>query len=305
MSTPHPDEIAATGARSVIAGIRAALPGLRRSERKVAECVLADPGAVPEAPIAALAARAGVSEPTVVRFCRALGHSGFQQFRLALARDAAGGDACMISGIERDDDIASLTAKVMDRSVATLLQARRSLDTARIEAAVALLAGASRIELYGQGASGVVAADAQHKLFRLGIPVVAYTDPHVHGMAAAIVPADAVVVAISHTGRSRDIVESVARARGNGAAVIGVTAADSPLAAQCSVVLGAEADEDTDLYTPMMSRLVHLAILDVLAAGLAVAGGDEALERLRRTKRSLTAARGGSDRDTAAADTGQ
>ncbi|MGD8430934.1 MAG: SIS domain-containing protein, partial [Ectothiorhodospiraceae bacterium] len=146
---------------------------------------------------------------------------------------------------------------------------------------------ASRIEFYGHGASGVVAMDAQHKFFRLGVPTVAYSDPHVHSMSASILPADAAVVAISHTGRSLDLLDSVELAREAGARVVGITAAGSPLAERCDVALFADVHEDTDIYTPMTSRIAHLAILDVLSVGVALRKGPELLELLERTKNKL------------------
>jgi len=276
-----------TGGYTLLSRIRAMAPRLRRSEHKVAELVLASPNALVNAPIARVAERAGVSGPTVIRFCRTLGYGGFQQFKLELARSLAAGVPYVLEGVQADEPTEDLAAKIIDRHIATLVQARNHFSAAHLERAVDLLAAASRVEFYGHGASGIVAQDAQHKFFRLGLPTVAYVDPHVHTMAAAVLPADAVVVAISHTGRTRDLLESVALARQRGAAVIAVTAAGSPLAERCSVALYADVHEDTDVYTPMASRLVHLALLDVLSVGLALRRGPGLPERLERTKREL------------------
>lgn len=289
MSEAHDaDRPAASGDDYTLLGrIRALTPSLRRSERKVAELVLASPHALVDSPIASVAGRAGVSEPTVVRFCRSLGYPGFQRFKLALARSLAVGVPYVLEGVTPEESTEDLAAKVLDRHIATLMQARNHVAAARLEQAVDLLAGASRVEFYGHGASGIVAQDAQHKFFRLGLPAVAYVDPHVHAMAATVLPADAVVVAISHTGRSRDLLDSVDLARQRGVAVIAITAAGSPLAGRCSVALYADVQEDTDLYTPMASRLVHLALLDVLSVALALRRGPALLEQLERTKRRL------------------
>lgn len=267
--------------------IRALVPGLRRSEAKVAELVLAQPHAVVNAPIADVAHRAGVSEPTVIRFCRSVGYAGFQRFKLELARSLATGVPFVLQGVSPDESTEDLSAKIVERSIATLVQVRNHLNTALVDQAVDHLEQASRIEFYGHGASGIVAQDAQHKFFRLGTPTVAYSDPHVHSMSAAILPPDAVVVAVSHTGRSIDILRSVDLALESGATVIGITAAGSPLAERCSVSLFAEIQEDTDVYTPMTSRIAHLAILDVLSVALALRRGPKLLHQLERTKAKL------------------
>lgn len=260
---------------------------LRRSERKVAELVLSRPHSVVSAPIAAVAERADVSEPTVIRFCRTMGYAGFQQFKLELARSLASGVPYVLHGVTPDESTEDLTAKVIERSIATLVQVRNHLSTASLDTAIGLLADAARIEFYGHGASGIVAEDAQHKFFRLGVPTVAYRDPHVHSMSAAVLPTDAVVVAISHTGRTLDLIHSVELALESGASVIGITAAGSPLAERCTVSLFADVHEDTDIYTPMTSRIAHLAILDVLSIGVALRRGPELLHQLERTKAKL------------------
>lgn len=283
-SPPSPrDETAST----LLNHIRALLPGLRRSESKVAELVLAQPHAVVNAPIAEVACRAGVSEPTVIRFCRSLGYSGFQRFKLELARSLATGVPYVLQGVSANESTEDLSAKIIDRSIATLVQVRNHLNTARLDDAVDILGRASRIEFYGHGASGIVAQDAQHKFFRLGVPTVAYSDPHVHSMSASILPPDAAVVAISHTGRSLDILRSVDLALESRASVIGITAAGSPLANRCTVTLFADVHEDTDVYTPMTSRIAHLAILDVLSVAVALRRGPELLRQLERTKEKL------------------
>lgn len=260
---------------------------LSRSGRKVAELVLARPHFLLNEPLAQVAREAGVSEPTVIRFCRALGCSGFQDFRLRLAQSLGSGLHFVHADVSPDDPVEDMAAKVFDRAASTLLQVRAQLDAPRLGRAIRLLAGARRIECYGLGSSGIVAADAQHKLFRLGIPCVAYSDAHVHGMAATMLRAGDVVLAFSVSGRTLDLLSSVELARESGASVVGVTALGSPLAARSTVALEVAVDEDTELYTPMTSRLAHLAIVDVLAVGVALRQGPRLRNRLERAKASL------------------
>lgn len=285
-SQPRTSETAGNGS-ALLERIRTLAPGLRRSERKVANLVLSRPHAVVNAAIATVAEQAEVSDPTVIRFCRTLGYAGFQQFKLELARSLATGVPYVLQGVQPDEPTDELATKIVERAIATLVQMRNHLNARPMEQAIELLNSAHRIEFYGHGASGIVAADAQHKFFRLGVPTVAYSDPHVHSMSAATLTTDAVVVAISHTGRSRDLLQSAKLALDNGAHVIGITAAGTPLAQQSTVALYADVQEDTDIYTPMTSRIAHLTIIDILAVGLALKRGPEAQQQLEHTKTEL------------------
>jgi RpiR family carbohydrate utilization transcriptional regulator len=147
-----------------------------------------------------------------------------------------------------------------------------------------LLADARRIEFYGAGGSGIAALDVQHKFFKLGVPSVAYSDPHTYTTSAALLGAGDVVVAISNTGRTRDILDAVKSALDGGAKVIAITHGNSPLARMASVGLFANVDEDTDIFSPMTSRVSHLAIGDILAVGVALARGPQFAERLAEAK---------------------
>lgn len=267
--------------------IKALRGELRRSEQKVADLVLEHPSSAVGASIAAIAKGAGVSEPTVIRFCRAVGCAGFQDFKLRLAGSLASDIPYISSGVNVADTAGDLSTKLFDRAIATLVQARNHLNADGVEQAIDLLAAAPRIEFYGHGASGMVAQDAQHKFFRLGVPTIAYSDAHTHSMSASILPADSVVVAISHTGRSADLLRSAELALTAGAQVVSITACGSPLALISTVALYADVNEDTDTYTPMTSRIAHLTICDILAVGVALRRGPELAASLERTKRTL------------------
>ncbi|MEX0729349.1 MAG: transcriptional regulator HexR [Aquisalimonadaceae bacterium] len=271
----------------MLARIRSLRSELRRSEQKVADLILSRPNAIINAPISSIAQEADVSEPTVIRFCRAVGCTGFQDFKLRLAGSLASGVPYIYSGVSLDDRTEDLAGKVFDRAIATLIQVRNHLDSGALERAITILANASRIEFYGHGASGIVAMDAQHKFFRLGIPTVAYSDPHTHSMSAAILPKGSAVVAISHTGRSLDLVRSAELAMESGADVVSITAFGSPLAEKSTVALYADVAEDTDTFTPMTSRIAHLTINDILAVGVALRKGPELVHQLEKTKRNL------------------
>lgn len=246
-----------------------------------------DPTASVHRTLSELAAEAAVSEPTVVRFCRAVGFRGFREFQITLAQALAAQSGFNDVAMTKTDPQQDLIGSVLSNHLSTLVAIRDALDADSVNRAIDILADARRIEFFGLGASGIVAIDAQQKFFRLGRPTVAYTDPHMQLMSATTLRAGDVVVAISHTGRTKDILESVVTAKDAGAQVVAITSPDSPLAFAASLTLPIGTVEDTDLYTPMMSRLAHLAVVDVLATGLALRGGAEVADNLRRVKRHL------------------
>jgi len=263
------------------------MPMLRRSEQKIAELVLKRPHSMVNASVSEVARDATVSQPTVVRFCRAIGCSGFQDFKLRLAQDLATGTPYVHEDVRPDDQVADIAAKVFNRSIAALARVRNQANPDSIGRAVDILTLAKRIEFYGFGASGVVAMDAQNKFFRLGIPCIAQTDFHVQAMSAAILGPEAAVVAVSHTGRTRELIRSIELAKESGAKVIAITSGGTPLAEKADVALLIDVAEDTGMYTPMTSRLAHLAMVDVLQVGVALRKGTLMTDSLARTKRPI------------------
>ena len=255
--------------------IESAQKRMTRAEKKVARVVLASPYRVLRKSIGLLASESGVSEPTVMRFCRMLKCTGFQDFKLQLAQDLATGAHFSETRLSVDEAAPDLIAKVIDSGIASLIKVRDSLPAEQVQAAIEMLADADRIEFYGLGGSGIVAQDAQHKFFRLGVPVVAYSDPTVHSVSASLLAPGCVIVAISQSGETQDIIASAELGLEAGASVIAITAADSPLAQTASLCLPMNSLQDEDFYAPIKSRMAHLAIIDVLAVGVALSRGPD------------------------------
>ena len=157
---------------------------LRKSEAKVASCVLENLDEVIEMRVVDLASKSSVSEPTVIRFCRAIGFDGFQSFKLQLAQQLGLGSVFTQFAVEDSDTVADLLNKVFDTTVGSLITVRDEINSAVLEQAIDTISNARRVEFYGFGASGSVAADAQHKFFRLQLSSAAYTDPHIQRMSA-------------------------------------------------------------------------------------------------------------------------
>nr|WP_314270608.1 SIS domain-containing protein [uncultured Kingella sp.] len=264
------------------------LDSLSAAERKVAEAALAEPKWFVHAAVAEIALRAGVSQPTVIRFCRTLGYKGLPEFKLALSASISqSGLPYVHAELNTDDDMGNVMEKVLGNTAASLLGARRSLKESELENAVSWLASARRIEFYGVGNSGIVAQDAQHKFFRFGISAVAYSDAHIQLMAAAVLAPQDVLVAVSNSGSSIEILDAAGIAKKNGARLIAITHPDSPLAHIADCVLATAVQEDANLYTPMVSRLLQLAVVDILAIGLALRLGETASLQLEKGKLSV------------------
>ena len=267
--------------------IRTQLDALSKSEKKVAIAVLKNPDLAVSGNITALAKNAQVSEPTVVRFCRALGYDGWHEFKLKLAQGLALALPHADESLAQDDLAADLVSKICSRSINTLLDLRNNLNPAAIEQALELLARANKIEFYGQGTSGIVAADAQHKFFRSGVPTVAYADPHIHSISASLLKKGDVVVAISQRGNSAALLRSVQIARKAGADVVALTPSGTPLAELATVLVPIDLSFNIDPYTPISARLAHLVVIDILAVGLALKRGPEFRKKMQNAQKSL------------------
>ena len=276
--------------------IQAALPSLAPAEQRVGRLCLADPRAFAKLPVSVLADRSHVSKPTVVRFCRSVGYDGLADFKRKLAGTVNEGVPFIHRSVDTDDKTSDVMVKVIDNTVAAFLKYRNEASTVALDRAIAALMGAyhgkHRIQFFGVGNSGVVAQDAQHKFFRLGVNAVAFSDGHMQVMSASTLgPGDCVLV-ISNSGRTRDLMDACDIAKKNGATTIVITASGSPLASAGSIHLSADHPESFDKYSPMVSRLLHLMIIDILATCMALRiGGDTLQPILREMKNNLRSKR--------------
>ena len=284
---------------SIVERIKAALPALPPAEQRVAKLLIADARAFASLPVSELADRAHVSKPTVVRFCRSVGYDGLADFKLKLAGSVNEGVPFVHRSVDEDDKPGDLIVKVVDNAVAALLHYRNDATSHAFDRAIVALTEAARngkrIEFYGVGNSGIVAQDAQHKLFRLGVNTAACSDGHVQLMRATMVkPGDCAVI-ISNSGRSRDLLDAAEIARKKGATTIIITASGSPLAALAQspgqVLLAVDHPEDFDRYSPMVSRLLHLIAIDILTTGVALQLGQNLRPMLQEIKRNLRSKR--------------
>ncbi|GKV78959.1 transcriptional regulator HexR [Pectobacterium brasiliense] len=271
--------------------IQSHLELLSKSERKVAEVILSTPQTAIHSSIATLAKMADVSEPTVNRFCRRLETKGFPDFKLHLAQSLANGTPYVNRNVEEDDSVDAYTSKIFESAMAGLEQVKSSLDVTAVNRAVDLLTQAKKISFFGLGASAAVAHDAMNKFFRFNIPVVYFDDIVMQRMSCMNSSDGDVVVLISHTGRTKSLVEMAQLARENDATVIAITSDGTPLAREASLALRLDVPEDTDVYMPMVSRIAQLTLIDVLATGFTLRRGEKFRDNLKRVKEALRESR--------------
>ncbi len=271
----------------ILSLIREALETLRRSDRKVAELVLNDPSRILNATVAETAELAEVSQPTVIRFCSAIGCDGFSDLKLRLAHSLALGTPATHSVISEDDAPQVIASKIFDYTITSLDWARRQLDHRQLSMAVEMLSAARRIEFFGFGASGVVAIDAQQKFPLFDVPVGAERDLHQMMMLAGMMSEGDVAVVISNTASTTSLIEIADLARQHGARVLGLLGTRGPLAEHCGVVLVLETLDNTDIYTPTISRLAALVAIDILSTAVALRRDIRHADRFKRMKQHL------------------
>jgi len=280
---------------TLLSRLQASLPTFSPAERRVADLLLADPPRFASLPVAELARRADTSKPTVVRFARSAGYAGLIDLKRHLAAAVNEGVPFVHRAVSEGDGTGQVIVKVIDNAVSALLGYRNHAAMQSFDRAIAALLRACtdgrRIEFYGVGNSGIVAQDAQHKFFRLGVHATAVSDGHVQVMSATMLGAGDCAVVISNSGRSRDLLDAAEIARGRGATTILITASGSPLALTATgsrnILLAADHPEDHDRYSPMVSRLLHLVIVDVLTTGVALRLPSGLRPLLKEVKKNL------------------
>ncbi len=248
-----------------LARVRGAQASLSKAERKVGAYVAAEPEALLGQAINEVAAGSSVSEATVMRFCRTLGYSGFQEFKIALARDRLTPLQSLLEDVKASDDTSTVVRKVFGLNIQTLQDTLDVLDPAAVERAVDLLFRARTIVVIGVGTSGPVVTDTYNKLLRLGLPVRVQTDSHLQMMEAALLGKGDVVLAVSHSGSTTDPIDTIRVAAQAGARVIAITNNSlSPITKVSDVVLVTASSETRYRAEALASRLAQAAIIDAL-----------------------------------------
>jgi glucokinase len=258
---------------SILNQIHRVRDGLSPAEQRVADFVMASPRSALNEPIAKLARAAKVSQPTVIRFCRSLGCDGLSNFKLQLASSLTGTMPITHTQVKGDDSMLELGDKVLSNTASAILQVRNHLNPKMIDQVVRLVTAAKRVEFYAVGHFGSVADDAQFKFLRMGISAVAYTAPRLQVLAANMLDASALVIVISGSGQIRELIDVVDKAQARGATVVAITASQSALARKADIALILDNIEDSATQVPMISRILHLLMMDILVVGVTMQRG--------------------------------
>ena len=249
--------------------IKNTLPDLRKSEKIVGEFILADPKSIITMKTAEASSAMGISEPTLIRFCKAIGFSGYQELKINLSQQLAADDYFVMYEIDQNDTIHELCEKVFDTTISEILNVRSQIDQNVLSDAIEILANAGRVEFYAFGGSAPVAMDGQHKFFRLKIPSSYISDPHIQFISANSLGKDDVVVVISQSGTTSALIDSVKIVRKSGVKVIGIMPGNTPLASICDYPLVINIGDNNRISKPHTSRIAYTAVIDVLTMGVA------------------------------------
>ncbi|WP_435840807.1 MurR/RpiR family transcriptional regulator [Streptomyces cinnamoneus] len=278
---------------ALAAKVRTLAPSMTRSMQRVAEAVANDPAGSAALTVTGLAERTGTSEATVVRTARMLGYPGYRDLRLALAalaaEQAAGRAPSVTADIAVDDPLASVVAKLAQEEAQCLADTAAGLDTASLEAAVAALAGARRIDVYGIGASNLVGQDLVQKLLRIGLIAHAPADPHLAVTNAVQLRSGDVAIAITHSGRTTDVIEPLRVAFERGATTVAITGRPGGEIAQYAdhILTTSSARESELRPAAMSSRTSQLLVVDCLFIGVAQRTYDDAAPALSASYEAL------------------
>nr|WP_203706760.1 MurR/RpiR family transcriptional regulator [Asanoa iriomotensis] len=281
----------------LIVQISGLLPALSPAEQRVARLVVADPADAARRTITDLATAAETSEATVIRFCRSVGLEGYPQLRIRLAAEAARRveppDARVVGGdIPPGADFTQIIATIAFNDARAVEETAQQLDPEVCEAVVEALNGASRIEIYGAGASGFVASDFQQKLHRIGRTAYYWPDVHSALTSAALLGKGDVAIGISHTGTTGDVLDVLEVARSRGATTVALTNFPrSPIADVADHVLTTAARETTYRSGATASRLAQLTVVDCLFVGVAARNRAKARKALEVTAEAVRSRR--------------
>ena len=283
---------------TVLVRIRALLPTLPPSERRVAEAAIADPAGVAAKTISELAADCDTSETTVIRFCRAVGLKGYPELRIGLAAAAGIEDAAATAhtaggDIGPGDSLADVVTKLGYADARAVEDTVAQVDLQVLERAVDAVVSAGAVDVYGIGASALIALDLHQKLHRIGHRAFAWPDAEAALTSAALLGRGDVAIGVSHTGATPATVTAQAEAHDNGARTIAITNFPrSPITDVADLVLTTAVRETTFRSGAMASRIAALTVVDCLFVGVAQRNFSRTTRALERTRSAVQGARG-------------
>ena len=275
-----------------ITRIRAIYTQLSEKEKLIANLILDHPEKFIHSTISGIAEELGLADATVFRFCKRIGFKGYQAMKIAIASEIVSPIKEIHESICEDDDEETITRKVFTANVRTLNDTIQLMDMDQFRLAVSALVKARRIEVYGLGGSGAIAMDAHHKLLRTGKLSTCYTDPHLQIISASQLTEEDVAICISHSGSSRDIIETLEVAKSNGATTLCNTHfAQSPLAKNADITLFTISEETEYRSEALASRLAQLSIIDALYVNISVKLNEQVNATIDKLRKAISVKR--------------
>ncbi|MEW9124748.1 MAG: MurR/RpiR family transcriptional regulator [Thermotaleaceae bacterium] len=261
---------------------------LTKSEKKAADYMTESQEKIIYLSISALAEAANTSEATIVRICKKLGYSGFQDLKISVARELVTHEELIHEELKADDNTSVIIEKTFNGIIQTLTMTKNAQRTIDMEKAIRTVSEANKIIIIGSGNSAAIANDAQHKFLRIGLDVHAYTDTHMQMIAVSSLNERDVILAISHSGSSRDIVEAVEMAKHKGVTTISITSSGiSPVTKKTDINLFTYSQETKYRMYALSSRIAMLAIIDTIYTGVALEKGEEAINNFEALEKAL------------------
>jgi DNA-binding MurR/RpiR family transcriptional regulator len=274
--------------------VRARLPEFTGALQRVAEQVLSDPAGAARATIVELAERSGTSPATVTRFCRALGFEGYSDLRLGIAAEtgrvsrSAGWTVDIGREIQPTDPLDRVLGQIMAADTQAMHDTAALLDLQEVERAADAIASSSRVDIYGASGSALVGEEMQFSLHRIGVPAWAWTDVHNGLASAALLRTGDVALGVSHSGQTRETIEMIAEAAGQGATTVALTGFPrSALAELADIVLPTASHATTFRPAALSARHAQLVVLDLLYIAVAQRTHDRAHAAFQRTARAV------------------
>ena len=257
------------------------------AEKRIADYLLNDPTDVINISISELSERCNCGKATAVRFSRRLGCDGFQALKIALASEFSVAST-LNSEIEKGDSCLDIFRKRINDISVSLWATETVLNNKSLERAANLIANSKRIVIYGLGNSAAIAQDAAHKFLRLGLFATACSDNHMQAIISSHLEKGCVAIGISHSGVSKDIVDSLHLARQKGAVTICVTNYEiSPIVKEADIPLFTKSDETTHSLLAMSSRIAQLAIFDTIYTYIVLNSKNSSINEIYNTENSL------------------
>lgn len=270
--------------------VQSILAEITKNEKKIYEFIENNRRDIIHMSVADAAEACEVSEPTIVRYAQKLGYKGYQAMKISIAQESIEPEQQIYGHLAKDDTISTIVNKIIDSNIQSLKDTSDVLNRESIDDAVNLILGCRRLLFFGVGGSGCIALDGQHKFIKIGYLAIAFSDSNLQAMAASVLTPNDVVVAISHSGASKDILMALEIARNSGARTIAITNyGRSPIVESAEVVLFTSSNETAFNSDALSSRIAELSIIDMLYVGVSYKRYDESYAEILKTRKALDA----------------